>query len=159
LATERGSQDELVDRLVLDVKALALLHGHTEEVRRRLQEELANSTDDDVHGVVQMLQPKRGLGATGTFAVAVGELVLASFLIMLGTIAFIPTVVGIVTPQELVSYFADAVYAPVGVVPPGPLASFIELAFAIVLLIAAFYTLRRASLTLKEAGLSVHPGG
>ena len=87
-------------------------------------------------------------------AIALGELILASFLVVAGIFAFVPNLIGINTPQALI-YFIEQINTPLSRSPFYQYTSGIEFILGALLLLAAFYTLRQAALNLKEMGLSV----
>ncbi len=149
---------ELLDRLTLDIKALVLLHGSDSELKKRLQRELAESHDESVRSFVSSLQsgPKPGSGRL--LAIAMGELILASLLVIAGTVALIPVTVGVTTPQGLVNYFVGQFYGSLANSPLYQYTGFIEFVLGALLILSAFYTLRQAAINLKEMGLSVKTG-
>lgn len=143
----------MVSKLALDVKALALLYGSDTKLYSLLQKEFIESRDEDIMRFVEALQGNHKSHPDGGLIVALGEIILASFLAILGIVAFIPNLIGLDTPQALFDYFS-------GLVPPsldsGPLFSTVaavEFVFAALLMLGAFYTLRQASVNLKHSGI------
>ena len=148
--------DEVVARLKLDVKALTLLYESDGDLRHVLERSLLESQEGYVVRFMGMLRPKRPSEESGNLPVALGEIVLASFLTVFGLAAFVPVVAGMSTPQQWLGYFSSAL-APTN----GPLyfgVPLLDFAFAALLLLGAFYTLRRASKNLKNAGMILEPG-
>ena len=90
---------------------------------------------------------------------AVGEIVLASFLSIIGLTAFAPVMLGLSAPQQWLSYFSSTITSTF---VNGPLFSFVPLldfAFAALLLLGAFYSLRKAARNLKNSGLILESSG
>lgn len=150
--------EELLDKLVLDIKALVLLQGSTGELKKNVQKELKDSHDEDVRKFVDSLQSGPRPEAAKLLVISVGELILSSLLVLAGTVALIPVMVGITTPQGLISYFANQFYGSLGSSPLGQYTGLIEFALGALLILAAFYTLRQAALSLKEAGIAIKSG-
>jgi hypothetical protein len=88
--------------------------------------------------------------------VALGEIVLASFLTIVGLAAFVPVLAGLSTPQQWLGFFsnlAPTISGPLSYVVP-----LLDFGFSALLLLGAFYTLRRASKNLKDAGMALESG-
>jgi hypothetical protein len=158
LSTDEKAGDELVARLKLDVRALTLLYESDADLRPVLERALLESQDGYVTRFVGLLQSKRPSEDRGSVPMAVGEIVLASFLTIVGLAAFVPIMAGLTTPQQLLAYFSSAL-SPSSTGGPlyfgVPLLDFI---FSAMLLLGAFYTLRRASKNLKNAGMILESG-
>lgn len=150
--------EELLDKLILDIKALVLLHGTDVELKARLEKKVARSNDQSVRRFVETLQTGRRPDTRRLIAVALGEFILASLLTLAGVIVLIPTMVGISTPDGLVQYFAQRFYGGIASSPLAPYVSFVEFAIGALLMLSALYTLRQAASDLKEAGLRVRHG-
>lgn len=150
--------DEVVARLKLDVKALTLLYESDVDLRPVLERSFLESQDAYVTRFVSLLQSRRPSGDDGSLPVALGEIVLASFLTIVGLAAFVPVLAGLSTPQQWLGYFSSAL-GPSPTARPlyfgVPLLDFI---FSAMLLLGAFYSLRRASRNLKNAGMILEPG-
>ena len=157
MSSSEKRNKELTDRLVLDIKALVLLQGSEGDLKTRLDRELVQSSDESVAKFVKALQKGEKPHSTGLILMALGELVLASLLVLSGTIVLVPTLIGINSPTDLLRYFAENTLNGLGNSPLGPYASLIAFILGAVLMLAAFYTLRQAALNLKETGLSIRP--
>lgn len=147
---------DLVSRIALDVKALALLNPSDSRLRELLKRELLESKDESIKRFVGLLQDNRERDLRGILAVALGELVLASFLTIAGIVAFIPNLIGVSTPRGFLDYISKSVPS----MGSGPLFSAIPILgffFAALLMLGAFYTLRRAAINLRQAGLLIDP--
>lgn len=151
-------EEELLDKLILDIKALVLLHGSDVELKARLQRELAESHDESLKRFVESLQSGKRPGTGRLVVIAAGELILASLLVLAGTVTLIPVMAGITSPQGLVSYFSGQIYSSLASSPLYPYTGLIEFAAGALLVLSAFYTLRQAALSLKEMGLAIKAG-
>ena len=158
MSSSEKRTEELADKLVLDIKALVLLHGSEAELKNRLERKVVDSHDESVEKFIKALQVTSKPSSRGLFAMAAGELVLASLLVLAGTIVLVPTLVGISSTGALIQYFAQNLYGEVGNTAASQYASVIEFALGALLMLSAFYTLRQAALNLKESGLTVRPG-
>lgn len=150
--------DEVVARLKLDVKALTLLYESDADLRPVLERSLLESQEGYVTRFVGLLQSRRPSGDDGSLPVAVGEIVLASFLTIIGLAAFVPVMAGLSTPQQWLHYFSSVAGASF---PNGPLSfgvPLLDFIFSALLLLGAFYSLRRAAKNLKNAGMVLEPG-
>ena len=158
MSSSEKRTEELADRLVLDIKALVLLHGSEAELKNRLDRKLVGSQDESIEKFIKALQTAKKPSSRGLFLMAAGELVLASLLVLAGTIVLVPTLIGINSPSSLIQYFVQNLYGGLGSSPLGQYSSAIEFVLGALLMVSAFYTLRQAALNLKETGLSVKPG-
>jgi ABC-type uncharacterized transport system YnjBCD permease subunit len=146
--------DELVSKLKLDVKALTLLYESDAALKDVVDRAFTLSGDASMLRFAGMLQPRRKPGGAGSILISVGEIILASFLTVLGLAAFVPAMIGLLTPHQFIEYFSN-VLAPS--LNSGPLyvgAPALDFVFASVLVLCAFYTLRQASRSIKESGLA-----
>jgi hypothetical protein len=99
LSTDEKATDELVSRLKLDVKALTLLYESDADLRPVLERAFLESQDGYVTRFVGLLQSRRPPEDGGNLPMALGEIVLASFLTIVGLAAFVPVLAGLSTPQ------------------------------------------------------------
>jgi hypothetical protein len=158
LASSESKTDELLDRLILEIKALGLLYGSEAELRERLENRVTESHDESVRRFVEALQMERPVETGRKLALALGELLTAALLVLAGAVVLIPTIVGVNTLSSLVQYFATRTSGTVGTSPLSPYLSFMEFAVGVLLLLSAFFALREAALNLKQAGLAVRAG-
>lgn len=150
--------EEILARLKLDVKALTLLYESDSDLRPVLEESLLESHETYLTRFVGLLQSRRPPEDGGSVPMALGEIVLASFLTVVGLAVLVPVMAGLTNPQQWVKYFSGAVTQSRS---SGPLylgVPLLDFAFSAMLLLGAFYTLRRASKNLKDAGLVREPG-
>lgn len=159
MSTDENAGDEIVSRLKLDVRALALLYESDAELRPFLEKSFLESQDDYVTRFMSLLQPKRPSQGDGNVPMALGEIVLASFLMIVGLATFVPAMAGLSTPQQWLNYFSSAL-SPFFI--GGPLyfgVALLDFIFSAMLLLGAFYSLRRAAKSLKRAGLFLESSG
>ena len=152
LDEDRG--DGLVSRLKLDVKALTLLYESDSDLKGALDRAFTSSGDPEMLRFVGLLQARSRPRGRGSFLISVGEIVLASFMTILGIAAFLPSLTGLLTPHQLLDYFSSAVAPSFSSGPLYAAAPALDFVFATVLMVCAFYTLRQASLNIKESSLA-----
>ena len=148
----------MLDRLLLEAKAISLLLGSEAELRGALERKLIESHDESVRRFVRAMQTKKHAQSGRLLIIALGELVLASLLVVVGTVILVPSVVGVNTYAGLVQYFTDSASGALGGSPLSQYFPFIEFGVGVVLMLSAFFSLREAALNLRQAGLSVRPG-
>ncbi len=158
MSTSDEKIEELLHRIILDVKAFVLLQGSEVELKKTLHEELVDSHDEAVRKFVDSLQSRHKPETGKLLIIAVGELILSSLLVLAGTLSLIPVMVGITTPQGLIDYFSGQFYTTLGNSPFSQYTGLIEFAAGGLLILSAFYTLRQAALSLKEVGLAIKTG-
>ena len=157
MATDEARTEDLLDRLILEIKAVALLYGSEEELRDRLQGRIMESHDESVRKFVTAIQAHPG-ETRGRVALALGELLTAAILVVAGAVVLIPTVAGVDTLSSLAQYFAERTSGTLVTSPLSPYLTFMEFAGGTVLLLSAFFALREAALNLRRAGLAVKSG-
>jgi len=151
MSLDANQGDELVSKLKLDVKALSLLYGSDASLKEIIDRAFTNSGDPDMLRFRGLLQPKRRAGVRGLILISLGEIALASFLTILGIAAFVPSLVGLVTPHQFLVYFSRVVAPSLN---SGPLyggAAVLDFVFASLIMVSAFYTLRQASHNLRDS--------
>lgn len=158
MSTDEERTEELVDRLILDIKAVSLLHGSDMELEEAVAGKITESNDEDVRRFAKALQSGGPADPRGRLALALGELLTAAILVVAGAVVLVPTVTGVNTLSSVVQYFAERTSGTVGTSPLSPYLSFMEFIVGAVLLLSAFFALREAALNLKRAGVAVKPG-
>ncbi len=151
--------DGIASRLLLDIKALTLLYPSDQGLRGALEKSFVDYSDDDVRRLADIIRPGRPESRVGGVLVAAGEILFASFLAILGIGAFVPSMIGVESPQQFFNYFSGRLSPSFGTGALAVAAPVIDLGFAIVLIIAALYLLRRAAAELKGAGLVMETSG
>lgn len=149
--------EEIVGRLKLDVRALTLLYESDSDLRPVMERAFTESQDRYVMRFVDLLQHrKKEEKEGGNVPMAIGEIVLAAVLTILGLAAFVPALAGLSSPQEWLEYLSRVAGPATSPVYEG--APLIDFLFSALLLLGAFYSLRKASRVLKEAGLVPEQG-
>lgn len=158
MSKDAKAAEEVVARLKLDVKALTLLYESDTDLRPVLERSLVESQDGYITRFVSLLQSRKPPQDGGNLPMAVGEIVLASFLTILGLAAFIPAMQGLSTPQQWLGYFSSVVGPSSTAQPLYSGVPALDFLFSALLLLGAFYSLRRAGKNLKSAGMALEPG-
>ena len=158
MAADESRGEELLDRLILEIKAVSLLYGSDAELRDRVRSKITESNDESIRRFVEAIQAEGPVQTGRKLALALGELLTAAILVVAGAVVLVPTVVGVNTLSSLVQYFAERTSGTVGNSPLSPYLSFMEFGVGVVLLLAAFFSLREAAQNLKQAGLTVRSG-
>ena len=155
MSKKNVQSDEIVNKLILDIKALVLLSENDAQLSRAVQENIVGSHDEQVSRFMSSIQPTGNTGSRGgQFMAALGELVLACFLTIAGLSLLAPSLMGIQSPVQLLSYFTEIVSGISANSLSNPLIPVLDFLFALMLLLGSFYLLRHASVDLKRAGLS-----
>ena len=157
-SSDETKAEDLLDRLILEIKAVTLLYGSESELKSKLEDRVTGSHDEDVQKFVKAVQVGKQKKTGRLVAIALGELVLASVLVVAGAVVLVPTVVGEKTLSSLVQYFAQRVSGSLASSPLSPYLSFMEFVLGLALVLSALFALREAASNLKEAGLAVKPG-
>ena len=145
----------MVDRLILDIKALVLLSEDDAKLTQTVHENIVESHDEQVVRFISLIRPiGNAEGRRGPFLTALGELVLASFLIIVGLSLLAPSLMGIQSPDQLFAYFTEIVSGISANSFSNPLIPVLDFLFALIMLLSSFYLLRHASVGLRQAGLS-----
>lgn len=158
LAADESRTEDLLDRLILEIKAVSLLYGSDAELREKVESKVQESNDESVRRFVEALHTGGPVQAGRKLALAFGELLTAAILVVAGAVILVPTVAGVDTLSSLVQYFSERTSGSVGTSPLSPYLTFMEFGVGIVLLLAAFFSLREAALNLKQSGLAVRSG-
>jgi hypothetical protein len=158
MTSDEARTEDLLDRLILEIKAISLLYGSEEELRERVGAKIIESHDENVRKFARALQSRGAEEARGRLALALGELLTAAILVVAGVVVLVPTVGGVNTLSSLVQYFAERTSGTLGTSPLSPYLTFMEFAVGVVLLLSAFFALREAAGNLRRAGLAVKPG-
>jgi hypothetical protein len=151
MATRTTPSDELVSRLLLDIKALMLLDGTGGTLPAAVRERIVSSHDEQVSAFVSEIgsTSKKPMGARSSLLIALSDMVLASILAVVGLALLAPSIVGFSSPTQLVAYF-DQIISAISVHSlSNPVIPATEFVMAVLLLIGAFYNLRIAANNLK----------
>ncbi len=149
--------DALVDRITFDIKALGAQGGWGPATVARLRERLLASHDADIKGFVSSLERSRPLKPWGQVLIGLGELVFGAFLIVMGLILFVPAILGFSSSGTVASYLADMALGLSSSGLSDPVVVALGFALALFLIMAALYTLRQSSRSLRESGIVPPP--
>ena len=149
-----GARD-LIDRLVLDIEAVMLLQqtdpGIAAEVKRRI----FDSKDEQILEFKREIQAEKSVGTKGLFFVATGEIIFASMMMLIGLSLVAPSLLGFLTPKDLIMFFesvdASLIYSGLYL----GLVVLVDFTIAVLIMVAAFYSLMQAAMHLKQSGLTV----
>ncbi len=147
------SMEAAIGHIVLDIKDLGGRHGWGPATTRNLRERLLASHDEDVKQFVAALERHRPLRPWGELLVGVGELVLGALLTVAGLVLVVPAILGFTSRGDIARYLSDLSLGLSSSAMSDPLIIGLGFGFALFLLLAALYTLRQASRSLRESGL------
>ena len=153
LADTPAVADEAIDHIVSDIKDLGTQFGWGARTTDALRERLLASHDEDVKHFVSSLERHRSLRPWGEAFIGMGELVLGAFLTVAGLVLVVPAVLGFTSRGAVAQYLADLSMGLGSSALSDPLIVALGFAFALFLLLAALYTLRQASRSLRQSGL------
>jgi hypothetical protein len=149
MASTASSTDEVLSRLLLDIKALMLLSGSDASLQTLVNEKIISSHDEEIVKFVSMMNSRKPESGWSSLLIAISEMLLASILAVVGLALLAPSVVGFSSPGQLSSYFSQiaSTISPKSlsnpIIPAG------EFIIAVLLLIGAFYNLRIAASNLR----------
>ncbi|HZW56534.1 MAG TPA: hypothetical protein VFF30_09620 [Nitrososphaerales archaeon] len=144
----------MLDQMLLDIKGLSLLNPSDEAFGEIIESTLVNSRDEDVERFLSFLKPKKSASEKWYFLMALGESILAVFLFIGGVALLSPAMIGLTSPQQLLTFF-DEITSSLSVrALSNPAVPLLDFLMALGLLFAAFSTLRIAASSLKETGVS-----
>jgi hypothetical protein len=155
--TKRMRQDpseEILSQLILNIKALMLLHTSQDSLEELVNSKLSNSHDEQVKQFLYLTQqPWKNSqeNLRDHLLAAIGELVIASFLIIAGLATILPSVMGLTSPQQIVNFIGQISSSISVQTLSDPIVPALELFLAILLLLGAFHTVRLAALNLARA--------
>lgn len=152
MATRTTATDEALSRLLLDIKALMLLGGSEGTISTDVKEKIAMSHDEQISTFVSMLMSssKKEERAGSQLFIALSEMILASFLAVIGLAILAPSIVGFGSQAQLVAYF-DEIISGISIHSlSNPVVPAAEFVIAVFLLIGAFYNLRISAASLRQ---------
>lgn len=152
MATRTTATDEALSRILLDIKALMLLGGSEVTVATAVREKIALSHDEQISTFVSILaaSSKKEDRALPQLFIALSEMILASFLAVIGLAILAPSIVGFGSQAELVAYF-DEIISGISVHSlSNPIVPAAEFVIAVLLLVGAFYNLRISASSLRR---------
>lgn len=151
MAARTSSTDEVLNRLLLDIKALMLLSNSEGVLPTAVTQRIVDSHDEQISAFVSMINTssKKSNGGRTSLLISLSEMVLAAILAVAGLALLAPSIVGFSSQTQLVAYF-DQMVTGISVKPlTNPIIPAGEFVIAVLLLIGAFYNLRIAAESLK----------
>lgn len=152
---DSGKNEELVDKLSLDIKGVMLIARTDPSVSDLLEKKINQSVDGDMQDFRKIIQKSREVKVLGIVLISIGEIALASILTITGIGIIFPTFLGAVTPSAIVHYFSTVEVTIFDFGNSAALVLAVNYLLAVFLLASAFYILRRVSEELSDAGLKV----
>jgi len=152
MSQDGRQSDSFLSKVALDMKALALLHPSDAELRAVIRAGLLDSHDEQLDRVIHLLNSERPEKTTNSVALALGQLLLGSFLMVAGIVAIAPFMMGVSDTSALVKFFGAALSSATSAPAFFPVLPELVILLSVALLLSAFYALRSASTTLRDAG-------
>lgn len=151
-SSSSSSTDEVLTRLLLDIKALMLLRGSGNALPPPIKERIVSSHDEQIEAFVKAIgeSAKKPKGGRSSLLIAISEMVLAAILAVVGLALLAPSLVGLSSPAQLVQYFDQVITAISVRSLSNPVIPAAEFVISVLLLIGAFYNLRIAAETLRS---------
>ncbi len=157
-ASSPSSTEEILTRLVLDIKALMLLSSSDPSLAHEIEERIASSHDEQIVAFANLISSKKKPESGRAFLfIALGEMVFASILSVLGLALLAPSVAGLSSSNQLQSYFTEIVSKTSSSTFSNPLIPVGAFILAVLLLLSAFYNLRIAAANLKTLSALIAP--
>jgi hypothetical protein len=151
-----SSNDEILARLILDIKALMLLSSSDPSLASLVEEKIVTSRDEQIMGFVNMIASKKKPESGRSYLfIALGEMIFASILSVLGLTLLAPSVAGLSSSAQLQNYFTEVVSAMSPSTFSNPIIPIGAFILAVFLLLSAFYNLRIAAANLKTLGIAL----
>lgn len=157
MKTEDTVSERLANQLLLDIKAFMMVQESDIEAKHKINRMILESHDEHINRFVKLLSRQPIVGRGSYILTAIGEMLLASFLIISGFVILAPSIAGINSSSQLYDYFSGLLLYLTSGGPFFPLTKIIGFVIAALLLLAAVFSLRLASLSLKEAEMMVQP--
>lgn len=161
MAVMQSSEDpseKIANQILLDIKAFMIIQESEVKAKHTIQRLILEAHDEYVNRFLRLAGGEKKSSKTSHIIVAVGELILSSFLILGGLVLLAPFIANLSTPSQLYGYLSQVLLYLTSNGPLFPSARIIGFSLAALLLVSAMYTLRMASSSIKEAGLLVHSG-
>ena len=149
-------EEAAVERVVMAITSLRRLMGGSDEATTdRLRGRLLSSDDEVIKRLVAPPDQRRPRRPLGEIFIGVGELILAAFLVVFGLILIVPSILGFQSRGDFARYLSDLALCISSSGLSDPLVWALGFGLALFLLLAALYTLSRASRSLERSGLIV----
>jgi hypothetical protein len=149
MASIPSSTDEVLSRLLLDIKGLMLLSGSEISLQTLVKEKIVSSHDEEVVKFVSMMNTRKPESRWASLLIAISEMLLASILAVGGLALLAPSVLGFSSPDQLSSYLSQIVSTISPKSLSNPIIPAGEFIISALLLVGAFYNLRIAAANLR----------
>ncbi|MCL5794294.1 MAG: hypothetical protein M1138_05635 [Candidatus Thermoplasmatota archaeon] len=147
--------DVIVDKLLLDIKAMVLLSSTVQNSREIIRQRFRESPDDEVKTFVEIVASETKTRFMENFLIAAGEFVLSAFLLYFGLILSVPVFLYKGKSTLVLSYFQSlesSVFSSYGTYTA---VIVVDLLLSALLLVSSFYALRMASREISRLGLHI----
>jgi hypothetical protein len=155
MADKEEPLDPIMERLFLDIKSIMILGRNDPQVQNDMRRRIFDSYDEDVANFREIIQKGKAVEFKNLFFMAIGEIVFAGLLLLIGLNLLIPSIFSVADPSRIIDYFKNFILTYSNTVGFFDIIIIVDFFISILMLISAFYMLRQASGNLKEAGLLV----
>ena len=155
MADKEEPLDPIMERLFLDIKSIMILGRNDPQVQNDMRRRIFDSYDEDVANFREIIQKGKAVEFKNLFFMAIGEIVFAGLLLLIGLNLLIPSIFSVADPSRIIDYFKNFILTYSNTIGFFDIIIIVDFFISILMLISAFYMLRQASGNLKEAGLLV----
>ncbi len=155
MADKEEPLDPIMERLFLDIKSIMILGRNDPQVQNDMRRRIFDSYDEDVANFREIIQKGKAVDFRNLLFMAIGEIVFAGLLLLIGLNLLIPSIFSVADPSRIIDYFKNFILTYSNTIGFFGVIIIVDFFISILMLISAFYMLRQASGNLKEAGLLV----
>ena len=155
MADKEEPLDPIMERLFLDIKSIMILGRNDPQVQNDMRRRIFDSYDEDVANFREIIQKGKAVDFRNLLFMAIGEIVFAGLLLLIGLNLLIPSIFSVADPSRIIDYFKNFILTYSNTIGFFDIIIIVDFFISILMLISAFYMLRQASGNLKEAGLLV----
>ncbi len=155
MADKEEPLDPIMERLFLDIKSIMILGRNDPQVQNDMRRRIFDSYDEDVANFREIIQKGKAVDFRNLLFMAIGEIVFAGLLLLIGLNLLIPSIFSVADPSRIIDYFKNFILTYSNTIGFFDVIIIVDFFISILMLISAFYMLRQASGNLKEAGLLV----
>ncbi len=155
MADKEEPLDPIMERLFLDIKSIMILGRNDPQVQNDMRRRIFDSYDEDVANFREIIQRGKAVDFRNLLFMAIGEIVFAGLLLLIGLNLLIPSIFSVADPSRIIDYFKNFILTYSNTIGFFDVIIIVDFFISILMLISAFYMLRQASGNLKEAGLLV----
>lgn len=139
----------LVDRLILDIESIMLLQQTDPDIIPEVRNRIFQSKEEQVVEFKRIIQVERTVGTRGLIFISVGGMILASVMMLVGLALISPSLLGFLTPEDLIRFFESVDASVIQFGLSMSLIVLIDFTIAVLMMIGAFYSLMQAALYIK----------